>query len=212
MGGRALVLVLLALGTPVRAQIATDRPDFGTRLGEVLQPLIDDDTLTQAQVDAVIDTLEAARPEGEPGGRGHHRRGIALTVVADTIGITEEEVRDGLRSGQTLAEIAEANGSSADAVIRAILAEMTERAAERVAAGEITQEEADEHLADAAERVTDMVNNGRPGRHAGGVTRHSLVRRGRARRARPRRVDRARAVRRGGLIPRRSPLTPTPPS
>ena len=140
----------------------TDHPDFDTRLQEVLQPLIDDGTLTQAQVDAVIETLAAARPEGGFGGPGHHRGGFALTVVAETIGITEDDVLAGLQSGQTLAEIAEANGSSADAVIQAILADMTERAAAKVAAGEITQAEADEFLANATERVTDMVNNGGP--------------------------------------------------
>ena len=142
------------------------RPDYATHLQEALQPLIDDGTLTQAQVDAVIAALEAARPEGGFGGPGHHGRGpgVALSVVAETIGITEDEVREGLQSGQTLAEIAVANGSSAQAVIDAIIAEMTARSAEKVAAGEITQAQADEFLANATERVTDMVNNGGPGR------------------------------------------------
>ena len=43
------------------------RPDPAERLTEVLQPLVDDGTLTPAQLDAVISALEAAGPMGHGG-------------------------------------------------------------------------------------------------------------------------------------------------
>ncbi len=46
--------------------------EFGSHMADALQPLIDDGTLTQSEVDAVIAALEAAAPEG---GRSHGARG-----------------------------------------------------------------------------------------------------------------------------------------
>lgn len=145
------------------------RPEPGQRLQEVLQPLVDDGTITQAQADAVIEALQAAAPKGRPGGPG--RPGPGMQVVAETLGLTPEEIREAIASGQTLADLAEANGSSAEELVDAILAEIKEHLDEKVAAGDMTQEEADEKLAKAQERVTEFVNNTKPPkgpRHRGG--------------------------------------------
>ena len=140
-----------------------DRPDPAERLQEVLQPLVDDGTITQAQADAVIEVLQAAGPQGGPGGPGRPGgRGPGLAVVAEELGLTEDEVRDAISNGQTLAQLAEANGSSAEALVDALLADIKTKVDEKVAAGEMTQEEADERLADAEERVTEFVNNTKP--------------------------------------------------
>ncbi len=130
------------------------------RLQEVLKPLVDDGTLTQAQVGSVVVTLAAAGPMGG----GHEGRrgsggGPGLDVVATTLGMTEAEVRDAISNGQTLAQLAEAKGSSAQALIDAILAEHKAHLDEEVAAGNHTQAEADAKLAEATTRVTDFVNN-----------------------------------------------------
>jgi len=132
-------------------------PDHGARITEILQPLVDDGTLTQAQLDAVVAALEAAGPMG--GGHGGGRGGFGLDVVAETLGLTADEVRAAIQGGQTIADLAAANGSSAQAVIDALLADITAHLAEEVAAGEHTQEEADAKLADATTRITEFVNN-----------------------------------------------------
>ena len=139
----------------------SDRPDRSERLREVLQPLVDDGTLTQAQVDSVIETLVAAAPMGgEHGGRGGRGgRGPGLEIVASTLGMTAEEVREAISNGQTLAQLAEANGSTGQALIDAILAEVKTHLDEKVAAGDLTQEEADAKLAEATTRVTEFVDN-----------------------------------------------------
>jgi len=148
-----------------------DRPDPTERLQEVLQPLVDDGTITQAQADAVIEALQAAAPQGGPGGPGRpggHGRGPGFKVVAETLGLTEEEVRQAVIDGQTLAELAAANGSSAAELVDAILADIKSHMDEKVAAGDMTQEEADAKLAEAEERVTEFVNNTKPPLGPGG--------------------------------------------
>jgi hypothetical protein len=73
-----------------------------------------------------------ARPERPRGGK-HWRGGpggfgrIAFDTAAEVIGIEEDELRDALRDGTTLAELAEQNGVEVQAVIDALVAEATER-------------------------------------------------------------------------------------
>jgi hypothetical protein len=115
---------------PVTADDA--RPAPGDRLRDLLAPLVDDGTLTEEQVDAIIDQVQAHRPAGPHGGmpgrggwRGH--RGERLTTAAEVIGIDVEELRSALRGGQTIAEVAEANGVDPQAVIDALVDEAEAR-------------------------------------------------------------------------------------
>lgn len=138
------------------------------RLGEVLAPLVEDGTLTQAQADAVITTLAESMPERSRGGHRGGRGPANLDAAAEAIGIERSELVDALRDGSTIAEVAAAAGVDSQVVIDALLADAQERIAEKVAEGDLTQEEADEKLAALTERVTDMVNNGMPGRGGSG--------------------------------------------
>ncbi len=142
--------------------------DRAARLQEVLQPLVDDGTLTQAQADEVVSALQAAGPmggdHGDRGGKGGPgmRRGANLDEVATLLGITPDEMKTALQGGQTLAELAVANGTTAQDVIDLLVADLTAHLTEEVAAGEHTQTEADAKLADATTRITEAVNNGGP--------------------------------------------------
>ena len=60
--------------------------------------------------------------------------------------------------------MAEAQGVDVQAVIDAMVAGVKEHLDEKVASGDLTQAEADERLAEATERITDLANNGRPER------------------------------------------------
>lgn len=150
--------------TPAGDPISEDS-DRGGRLAEVLAPLVTDGTLTQAQADAVIAVLQAARPEGGGHGgpgRGHGRP--SLDAAATALGVTPAELGQQLRDGSTIAEIAAAQGVDVQTVIDALVAEATTKLNEKVAAGELTQTEADTKLATIEERITERVNNGRPER------------------------------------------------
>ena len=151
-----------------------DRPDPSTRITEILQPLVDDGTLTADQLSAVVDALAAAGPigggHGGPGGRGgpggDHggRGGLGLDAAATALGITADELRTELEGGSTLADVAAAKGVDVQTVIDALVAEAKAHVDDEVASGEITQAEADTKLADATTRITDAVNNGFPQR------------------------------------------------
>ena len=109
-----------APGTTAPDQI---KPDRGQWAQDALAPLVANGTISQSQADAVIAALEAARPEGGPGfghGFGH---GADLEAAATAIGITEDELRTALQSGQSLAEIAQAHGVTPQAVIDALVAD-----------------------------------------------------------------------------------------
>ena len=138
--------------TPPVADATGARPDKATMLKARLQTLVDDGTLTSSQLDAVVTALEAARPMGggqEGGGHDGQNHGGArgekrqerLTTAAEAIGITAEELKTALEGGQTIAQVAEANGKTVQSVIDALVAQAT---------------------TDLTQRITDMVNGVKP--------------------------------------------------
>jgi hypothetical protein len=125
-------------------------------LREALQPLVDAGALTAEQADAIVDELAAlampsfnfelapgdhlvpGRPgpelPGMPGGRhqdgplgGRLRLFRAAEVVADAIGIDATDLVAQLAQGETVAEIAEANGVDPQTVVDALVDDYTER-------------------------------------------------------------------------------------
>jgi hypothetical protein len=85
--------------------------------------------------------------------------------------MTEEELRSALEvEGTTLADVAEEQGVEVGALVDALVEAHEERIAQAVEDGRLTQEEADERLADLEERVTERVENaeGLGGRGHGG--------------------------------------------
>ena len=132
---------------------------------EALAPLVAAGTLTDAEVEQIIDALIAARPDVPLGPRGHGRpiaRAIANVgeVAAATIGITTEQLREELKDQGTIAAVATAHGVDPQAVIDAIVADATTRIDAKVAAGE----RATQIKANLPERVTRLVNE-TPHRH-----------------------------------------------
>lgn len=144
------------------------RPEPGQFLAEALAPLVEDGTLTQAQADAVIERLRDAAPERPVHGPGGHHRGPGLEAAAEALGMTTDELRTALREGSTIAEVAGDRGVDVQTVIDAMVGEAKAHLDEKVAAGDLTQAEADERLAEITGRITDRVNSGGPRRDGGG--------------------------------------------
>jgi hypothetical protein len=145
-------------------------------LASTLAPLVEAGTITQAQADAVIAAIEEAGPpeggHGGPGMRGGHgghggHGGPGLEAAAGAIGITEDELRTALQGGDTLAEVAEANGVDPQAVIDALVAELRTRLDQKVADGDLSQDQADEKLASGTERITERMTSTLPERGQG---------------------------------------------
>ncbi len=145
---------------------------FGQNLQDILKPLVDDGTITQAQADKVIAALQAAGPMGDggmrgdggmhgdggPGGRGMGP-GANLDTVASVLGISVDDVRTAVKDGSTIADLAKKNGKTAQDVIDALVAEVKAHFAPEVASGEHTQADADARIAEATKQITDFVNN-----------------------------------------------------
>jgi hypothetical protein len=142
---------------------ATDRVEI---IANALAGLVEDGTLTQEQADVVAETLDEQLPAHRPGGlggpRGHGFALLELEVAAEELGLTEEELREQLRNGASLAEIAEDQGVDVDDLVNVIVDAAEERLAAAVDDGRIDQERADELAADLEERVRTFVEEGFP--------------------------------------------------
>jgi polyhydroxyalkanoate synthesis regulator phasin len=139
------------------------RPDHSARFAETLAPLVADGTITQTQSDAVVAELVANGPKGGMRGGGH---GPGLDVAAQALGMTTDELHTALDGGSTLAQVAADKGVDVQVIVDALVASARNHIAQEVTDGEITQEQADQKLADVDQRVTDMVNGVRPQRGA----------------------------------------------
>ena len=157
--------------------VDADTVDAGTRLPEVLQPLVDDGTITAEQADAVTAHLKESLPErggghGHGGGLGHAGGGLgrflgeSSDAVTELLGIDAETLREELRDGATLAEVATAHGVDTQTLIDTLVATATAHIDEAVTDGRIDAAEAEERKATLVERVTDRVNGVRPERPA----------------------------------------------
>ena len=139
---------------------------------QVLADLVAEGVITEEQ----STQINAALQERIGAFRGHHggfARGMHLETAAGVIGLEVEALADALRDGQTIAEVAEANGSSATAVIDALVAETNTKLDQAVEDGKLTTEQAEDVRADAPDRIEAMVNGEVEGRmgprgHRGG--------------------------------------------
>lgn len=111
--------------------------------------------------------------EGEEGRFGFRP---GLDVAAETIGVTEEELRRSLRDGQTIAEVAEAEGVEVQTVIDALVEAATTRIDEAVADDRLGADRAEAIKAALPERITDLVNGEGPRHGRGGGRPRSLGR------------------------------------
>lgn len=147
----------------VDAPETDERPQPGERLREMLQPLIDDGTINSSQADAVAEHLVENRPER--GDRNGHTRGRGPfglpgrdgEVVADLLGIDVDTLRAEVRAGNSLADIADANGVDIQIVVDALVEEAAAHLELAVQEGRLTDDEAADRLAHFTERVENGV-------------------------------------------------------
>jgi hypothetical protein len=152
-------------------QLGVEASELDAALTKALQNQVDaavaDGRLTEAQGEELKERIaEGGVPLVGlgPGGHGHHHV-FDLSAAADYLGVTESELRTALHEdGQTLAEVAEAEGKSVDGLVTALVAAAGERLDEAVEDGRLTEAQRTELLADAEERIRDVVENGLPQR------------------------------------------------
>ncbi len=174
-------------------QLGVDPAKLSDALRQALENRIDEAVeagrLTKEQGEAMKQRVEAedfplfpgpgfGHRGFEHGGPGHggpgHRGFRDLDAAATFLGVGEDALRERLRDGETLADIAKAEGKSVDALVDAIVAATTTRLDESVAAGRLTKAQRDTIVSGLKQRTTEIVNGtfpafkGRGGQGFGG--------------------------------------------
>ena len=105
---------------------------------------------------------------GRRGHQMHQRGGFSHGAdIAEFIGIEPEELREAIEGGQSVAQVAEANGVSEQELTDYLLGEIETKLAEAVESGKIDQVTADEKLANATEKIAECINREGPPEHSG---------------------------------------------
>ncbi len=126
---------------------------------------------------------------GDRGDRGDRAaaRAERAEALADLLGLTTDDLRAARADGQTLAELAEAQGVAEDDLVAFLLEGVEERLDQAVESGRIDAEDVDEKLARASERISERINaepgerfeskdgHGRRGGHHRGDTEESSL-------------------------------------
>ena len=154
------------LGVEANALDAALKQALETRIDAAVEA----GTLTEAQAAELKERLAAGNVPlvGLGPGLGHHRFGphlVDLDAAASYLGVTQDELRTAVHEdGQTLAEVAEAEGKSVDGLVAALVSAARERLAEAVEDGRLTEAQRTEKLAELEERIRTTVEDGLPAR------------------------------------------------
>ena len=149
---------------------------------ERLDAAVNAGRLTQEQADALRQRIESGDFAGPglflgPGGFGafdHHGAfgppGSKLDTAAGYLGLSESQLVTKLQSGQSLADVAKAQGKSVDGLKQALIADAKEKLDQAVKDGRITDAQRDEILAGLDSHIDDLINRAGfagPDRHFG---------------------------------------------
>lgn len=159
---------LLALGgvatiaTPIASAQTAEEPssEVQERIdshNERLDALVAAGTITQAQADEITSRFS------ERAERRSERRDDFQSAMSELLGISADDLMAAFQDGQSLAEIAAANGVDVQSVINTLVIEANAHLDEKLADGSIDQARADEIRAGLVDRVTARVNGERPG-------------------------------------------------
>jgi hypothetical protein len=91
-------------------------------------------------------------------GRLHHAPFGHLSAAADYLGLTVPALLEKLSSGQSLADVAKAQGKSVDGLKKAMVADAKERLDKAVENGMLTEAQAKEALSEIEARIDGLVN------------------------------------------------------
>jgi ribosomal protein S20 len=99
--------------------------------------------------------VNEGKPKGE--GRGH---GPKLDAAAKALGVSTDELRQQLRDGKTIAQVADARNVDKQKVIDAMVKDAEEHLDQAVKDGKLTADQANERKSGLKDRITSLVNDG----------------------------------------------------
>lgn len=135
-----------------------------------LQQLVTSGKITQAQADAITSKIQSA--DSPPlGVRGHGRvRSFLkneLTDIAQFLDTDTTTIRQALKGGQSLAQVAQAHGKTADQLSTFLTNNLEQRVKDAVASGKLTQAQADTITGNLPARVAKIINATRGPKNSG---------------------------------------------
>ena len=172
-------VVVLAVGAVAVGGAATSAQEgdgpLGTFLGRVAEKLgISEEEFEAAVDEARTELIDEAVAEGRltevqaerlqergfPFARGRmgHGRGQVKDAAAEVLGMTQADLTEQLQDGNSLAEVAEAQGMSVEEFKAALLDQLQAQLGELVAEGEFTEEQADSIFGRIEERIDGIVS------------------------------------------------------
>ena len=171
-GGRFREAVAGILGISVEEYDAAVEQAREQVIGEAL----DEGWLTEEQAERMQERFEEGPGRRGMGGgfmkppKGFMGRGdtALIGVAAEKLDMSVEDLHAQLIDGRSIAEVAEEQGVETQEIIDAYLAQLEENLTQKVADGEITQNQADWMLEQATERVPEQLENAFDGRFPGG--------------------------------------------
>jgi len=161
--------VAKALGITVEQYDKT----VGTARDNVLKQAVEEGILTQEQADRMLERgldgfgfggmMRGGRMGGRgPGGMMGGSGSSLISVAADKLGMTVAELVAELEADKTIAAVATAKGVETKTILDAYIALRSEKFAEMVADGRITQAEADEKLAEMRTEAEEHLEEAYP--------------------------------------------------
>ncbi len=90
---------------------------------------------------------------------GPHGHGEDMSVIANTLGITTDQLQSDLSSGTTLKDEITNHGKAVDDVVTAIVAQEKSEMDQAVADGKMTADQETQRLSDMQQQLTDAINN-----------------------------------------------------
>ncbi len=186
----AAAVVVLAVGAVAVGGAATSAQEgdgpLGTFLGRVAEKLgISEEEFEAAVDEARTELIDEAVAEGRlteeqaerlqergfpfAGGRMGHGRGQVKDAAAEVLGMTQADLTEQLQVGNSLADVAEAQGMSVEDFKAALLNQLQALLDSDVADGTLTQEQADKIFGCAEEKIDSILSGeGRSHHRPGG--------------------------------------------
>jgi hypothetical protein len=129
-----------------------------------------DGTITKAEGDALKQRLESdglplvAPPLGFRHFGFHDHGPPGIPAAAKYLGLSENQLESKLESGKTLAQVAKDEGKSVDGLVAALKDDLKQKLDQAVSDGRLTKAQEQKVLAEADQRLNELVNGKLPAR------------------------------------------------
>jgi polyhydroxyalkanoate synthesis regulator phasin len=138
----------------------TDKEGAHDRVKDVLDKLVANGTITKAQEEAIIKAFKEAAGDHDKKGELKHVLGDLFKLSSDYLGIPEGQLKQQLKDGKSLGEIADTTSTkSRTGLIKFLVEQVTAQVDKAVAEGKLTKEQAERIKSHLTEHVTKFVDH-----------------------------------------------------